>query len=120
PKARGKSRSGEIPEIVRQVREIGKSGIREIVLTGVNIGDFGNGTSVIEGVRPKKEAMIIDLIRELDEAGEVARFRISSIEPILCTNTVITFIASSQRIMPRIHMPLRSGSNEILASMRRR
>lgn len=120
PKARGKSRSAEIPEIVRQVREIGKSGIREIVLTGVNIGDFGNGTSVIEGVRPKKEAMLIDLIRELDEVGEVARFRISSIEPNLCTDEIISFVASSQRFMPHFHMPLQSGSNEILARMRRR
>src|SRR5690606_17087942 len=67
PQARGKSRSAHIPDIVARARGIGENGVHEIVLTGVNIGDFGNGTEVIEDVRPKKEAMFIDLIRELDQ-----------------------------------------------------
>jgi threonylcarbamoyladenosine tRNA methylthiotransferase MtaB len=120
PKARGASRSADIATLVNQARQIGASGVREIVLTGVNIGDFGNGTSVIEGARPKKEALFIDLIRALDEVSEVARFRISSIEPNLCTHEIISFVARASRFMPHFHMPLQSGSNEILKRMRRR
>jgi threonylcarbamoyladenosine tRNA methylthiotransferase MtaB len=120
PKARGQSRSAEIPQLIRQAKQIGTEGINEIVLTGVNIGDFGNGTSVIEGERPKKEAMFIDLIRALDEVEEIKRFRISSIEPNLCTDEIISFVASSKRFMPHFHMPLQSGNNEILKKMRRR
>ncbi len=120
PQARGKSRSAEVNQIVAQAKEIGQSGIKEIVLTGVNIGDFGNGTSVIEGVRPKKEAMFIDLIRELDKVEEVERFRISSIEPNLCTDEIIEFVSSSSRFMPHFHMPLQSGNNEMLRRMKRR
>ena len=120
PQARGQSRSARIPDIVDQATAIGRSGIREIVLTGVNIGDFGNGTQVIEGTRPKKEAMFIDLVRALDEVASVTRFRISSIEPNLCTDEIIRFVAGSQRFMPHFHMPLQSGSNDILRLMRRR
>ena len=120
PKARGASRSAEVDQVVAQAIEIGQSGVKEIVLTGVNIGDFGNGTSVIEGVRPKKEAMFVDLIKALDEVEEIERFRISSIEPNLCTNEIIDFVANSKRFMPHFHMPLQSGSNEILKLMRRR
>jgi threonylcarbamoyladenosine tRNA methylthiotransferase MtaB len=120
PKARGQSRSAEIPQIITQAKEIGASGIHEIVLTGVNIGDFGNGTSVIEGERPKKEAMFIDLVRELDLVDEISRFRISSIEPNLCTEEIIAFVASSGKFMPHFHMPLQSGNNDILKKMRRR
>lgn len=120
PKARGQSRSAEISQLVHQAREIGASGINEIVLTGVNIGDFGNGTSVIEGERPKKEAMFIDLIKALEEVEDISRFRISSIEPNLCTNEIISFVATSERFMPHFHMPLQSGNNEILKNMRRR
>lgn len=120
PKARGQSRSAEIPQVLQQARDIGAAGVKEIVLTGVNIGDFGNGTSVIEGMRPKKEAMLIDLVRELDNVPEVERFRISSIEPNLCTDEIIDFVASSQRFMPHFHMPLQSGNNDILKKMRRR
>lgn len=120
PKARGASRSAVIADVVKQAREIGAAGVKEIVLTGVNIGDFGNGTSVIEGERPKKEAMLIDLIRALDEVDEIARFRISSIEPNLCTDEIIDFVAQSKRFMPHFHMPLQSGNNEILGLMRRR
>lgn len=120
PQARGQSRSARIPDVVAQAREIGSSGVHEIVLTGVNIGDFGNGTQVIEGERPKKEAMFIDLVRALDEVEEINRYRISSIEPNLCTDEVIQFLAVARRFLPHLHMPLQSGNNEILGRMRRR
>ena len=95
-------------------------GVKEIVLTGVNIGDFGNGTEVIEGIRPKKEALFIDLIKALDEVEGIERFRISSIEPNLCTNEIIEFVANSKRFVPHFHMPLQSGNNKQLREMRRR
>ncbi len=120
PLARGKSRSDTVESVVENARKIAEMGVKEIVLTGVNIGDFGNGTEVIEGVRPKKEAMFIDLIKELDKVEGVDRIRISSIEPILCTNDVIDFVAQSQRFMPHFHMPLQSGNNKQLTAMRRR
>jgi threonylcarbamoyladenosine tRNA methylthiotransferase MtaB len=120
PQARGKSRSDTIESVVRNAKMIGEMGAREIVLTGVNIGDFGNGTEVIEGVRPKKEALFIDLIKSLDEVAEIERFRISSIEPNLCTDEIISFVAESNRFMPHFHMPLQSGNNKQLKEMRRR
>lgn len=120
PLARGRSRSGEVERIVELAREIGRKGVKEIVLTGVNLGDFGNGTEVIEGTRPRKEALFIDLARALDEVEEVERFRISSIEPNLCTEEVIEFVSGSKKFMPHFHMPLQSGDNEVLAWMKRR
>lgn len=120
PQARGQSRSADIKDIIAQAEIIGSSGIKEIVLTGVNIGDFGKGTHVIEGTKPKREALFIDLVRELDSVDAINRFRISSIEPNLCTNEIIEFVAGSNRFMPHFHMPLQSGSNEILGKMRRR
>ena len=120
PLARGKSRSDTIENVVNNARKISESGVKEIVLTGVNIGDFGNGTEVIEGLRPKKEALFIDLIKELDKIESVERFRISSIEPNLCNEEIIDFVAQSNRFMPHFHMPLQSGSNEMLKAMRRR
>ena len=120
PLARGKSRSDTVDSVVENARKIAGMGVKEIVLTGVNIGDFGNGTEVIEGVRPKKEAMFIDLIAALDKVEGVDRIRISSIEPNLCTNEVIEFVAQSQRFMPHFHMPLQSGNNKQLTAMRRR
>lgn len=120
PLARGKSRSDTIENVVNNARKIGDSGVKEIVLTGVNIGDFGNGTEVIEGIKPKKNALFIDLIKELDRVDSVQRFRISSIEPNLCNEEIINFVAQSDRFMPHFHMPLQSGSNEILRLMRRR
>ncbi|HUR30571.1 MAG TPA: radical SAM protein, partial [Saprospiraceae bacterium] len=78
------------------------------------------GTQVIEGVHSKREALFIDLIKSLDEIKEISRFRISSIEPNLCTNEIIDFVAGSQRFMPHFHMPLQSGNNEMLKKMRRR
>ncbi len=120
PLARGKSRSDTIDNVRKNVIEIADQGVKEIVLTGVNIGDFGNGTEVIEGLVPKKEAMFIDLIKALDIHNEIPRFRISSIEPNLCTDEIITFVANSNHFMPHFHMPLQSGSNELLKNMRRR
>lgn len=127
PQARGRSRSDSIEQVVANARMIGQSGVREIVLTGVNIGDFGNGTDLDDtqltkatasGIR--KENNFIDLIRQLDQVEEVERFRISSIEPNLCSEEIIEFVAQSRRFMPHFHMPLQSGNNKQLALMRRR
>ncbi len=120
PQARGASRSNTIESIVKNAEEIAAMGIKEIVLTGVNIGDFGNGTEVIEGMRPKKEALFIDLIRALDKVAGIERFRISSIEPNLLTNEIIEFVANSARFVPHFHIPLQSGNNKQLRQMRRR
>lgn len=120
PLARGKSRSDTIENVIYKAREIVAKGVKEIVLTGVNIGDFGNGTAVIEGTKPKKGELFIDLIRALDEVEGIDRYRISSIEPNLCTDEVISFVAQSKRIVPHFHMPLQSGSNKTLAAMKRR
>jgi threonylcarbamoyladenosine tRNA methylthiotransferase MtaB len=120
PQARGASRSDTVENAVKNAREIGERGVREIVLTGVNLGDFGNGTQVIEGVRPRKNALFVDLIRELDRVENIDRFRISSIEPNLLTAEIIDFVADSRRFMPHFHVPLQSGSNKILAAMSRR
>ncbi len=120
PQARGQSRSNTVESVVNDARSIAAMGVKEIVLTGVNIGDFGNGTEVIEGAKPKKEALFIDLIRALDEVEGIERFRISSIEPNLCTDEIISFVAESQRFAPHFHIPLQSGNNKQLAQMRRR
>ncbi|MDF1694635.1 MAG: tRNA (N(6)-L-threonylcarbamoyladenosine(37)-C(2))-methylthiotransferase MtaB [Saprospiraceae bacterium] len=120
PQARGKSRSDTIENVIHNAQKIAELGVKEIVLTGVNIGDFGNGTAVIEGARPKKEAMFIDLIKALDEVEGIERYRISSIEPNLCTDEIINFVAESNRFVPHFHMPLQSGSDKILRLMSRR
>jgi len=127
PQARGRSRSDTVDQVVVNAQQLGKSGVREIVLTGVNLGDFGNGREVhalagfsVKGNRSKKENLFIDLIRQLDQVKEVDRFRISSIEPNLCTEEIIDFVAQSNRFMPHFHMPLQSGNNKQLADMRRR
>jgi threonylcarbamoyladenosine tRNA methylthiotransferase MtaB len=120
PLARGKSRSDTVENVVENARQIALMGVKEIVLTGVNIGDFGNGTAVIEGERVKKEALFIDLIKELDKVEGIQRFRISSIEPNLLTDEIIEFVAQSQRFMPHFHIPLQSGNNKQLTQMRRR
>lgn len=113
PLARGKSRSETIENVVSAARSVGDSGVREIVLTGVNTGDFGirNG---------RREDRFIDLIRALDAVDNVTRFRISSIEPNLLTDEVLDFVAASDRFAPHFHIPLQSGSNKILRLMRRR
>lgn len=120
PMARGASRSDEIERAVANAGKIAEMGVNEIVLTGVNIGDFGKGTEVIEGARPKQQALFIDLIRELDKVENISRFRISSIEPNLCTDELIAFVAQSERFVPHFHMPLQSGNNKQLEMMRRR
>jgi len=120
PMARGASRSDTVENAVANARRIAGQGSQEIVLTGVNLGDFGNGTAVIEGERPKKEAMFIDLIRALDAEVDIPRFRISSIEPNLLTDEVIAFVAESRRFMPHFHVPLQSGNDKQLRDMRRR
>lgn len=120
PLARGKSRSDTVDSVVERACKIAAMGVKEIVLTGVNIGDFGNGTEVIEGIRPKKEALFIDLIKALDEVEAIERFRISSIEPNLLTNEIIDFVAQSNRFVPHFHIPLQSGNNKQLREMRRR
>jgi threonylcarbamoyladenosine tRNA methylthiotransferase MtaB len=116
PMARGKSRSDSIANVVHHAVELAQSGVREIVLTGVNLGDFGKGP---DGAK-KSEESFYDLIRQLDEVEGIERYRISSIEPNLLTPEIIGFVARSRKFMPHFHIPLQSGSNEILGLMRRR
>ncbi|MEQ9167325.1 MAG: tRNA (N(6)-L-threonylcarbamoyladenosine(37)-C(2))-methylthiotransferase MtaB [Fulvivirga sp.] len=113
PLARGNSRSNTIENIIKQAEEIVDSGVKEIVLTGVNTGDFGirNG---------KREDRFIDLGRELDKINGLERIRISSIEPNLLTDEVIEFVAQSNKFVPHFHIPLQSGSDNILKAMKRR
>jgi threonylcarbamoyladenosine tRNA methylthiotransferase MtaB len=113
PMARGKSRSNTIENVVKQAREIGEKGVKEIVLTGVNLGDFG----IIEGERTTD---FFALCKALDEVSEIERFRISSIEPNLLTKEIIELVAESKKFMPHFHIPLQSGSNRVLGLMRRR
>ncbi len=120
PLARGASRSDTVENAVANAWRIAEKGIREIVLTGVNLGDFGNGTAVIEGTKAKKEALFSDLIRALDDLPADLRFRISSIEPNLLTEEIIDFVAGSRLFMPHFHVPLQSGNDQQLRDMRRR
>jgi threonylcarbamoyladenosine tRNA methylthiotransferase MtaB len=113
--ARGKSRSQTIEAVVTSANEIAQSGVKEIVLTGVNLGDFG----IIPG--QGRQETFFHLVQRLDqEVTNIERFRISSIEPNLLTNEIIRFVAQSQRFVPHFHIPLQSGSNKILKLMRRR
>jgi threonylcarbamoyladenosine tRNA methylthiotransferase MtaB len=118
PMARGKSRSDSVQNVVNNARQIAAGGVKEIVLTGVNLGDFrtSGGTGAIDG----GEQDFFDLIQALDKVEEVERYRISSIEPNLLTNDIIAFVAESKKFMPHFHIPLQSGSNTILGLMRRR
>lgn len=109
PIARGKSRSASVAETVRQAELAAAEGAKEIVITGVNIGDFGHGTS----------ESFFDLVKALDQVEGIERYRISSIEPNLITNEIIAFCASSKRFVPHFHIPLQSGSNDVLAIMKR-
>jgi len=113
PLARGKSRSDSTENILKSVREIAQTDVKEVVLTGVNIGDFG----IQQG---KREERFIDLIRAIDQVEGIDRYRISSIEPNLLTNEAIEFVSKSKRFVPHFHVPLQSGSNEILRKMGRR
>ncbi|MDZ7613932.1 MAG: tRNA (N(6)-L-threonylcarbamoyladenosine(37)-C(2))-methylthiotransferase MtaB [Flavobacteriaceae bacterium] len=116
PLARGISRSDSRENILRNAHEIADKGIKEIVLTGVNIGDYGKG----EFGNKKHEHTFLDLIKALDEVTGIARFRISSIEPNLLKNETIEFVASSKKFVPHFHIPLQSGSDHLLKLMKRR
>ncbi len=113
PLARGSSRSDTISHVVQQAQEVAASGVKEIVLTGVNLGDFGirNG---------EREDRFFDLIKALDKLDGIDRIRISSIEPNLLSDEIIEFVATSEKFVPHFHIPLQSGSNKILGLMRRR
>jgi threonylcarbamoyladenosine tRNA methylthiotransferase MtaB len=113
PLARGSSRSDTIENVIAQAKEIAASGVKEIVLTGVNLGDFG----IREG---KREDRFFDLVKALDEVEGIERIRISSIEPNLLNDEIIAFVATSKRFVPHFHIPLQSGSDKILGLMRRR
>ncbi len=110
PLARGESRSGTIANTLKEAREVAETDSREIVLTGVNIGDFGKGS----------QETFFDLIQQLDKLEGIDRIRISSIEPNLLTNDIIKFCSKSEKFMPHFHVPLQSGSDKILGAMRRR
>jgi len=110
PFARGRSRNGSIADLVRQAEQVVEEGGREIVLTGVNIGDFGHST----------KERFIDLITALDQVEGIARYRISSIEPNLLSDEIIDFVAASKRFAPHFHMPLQAGSDAVLKLMKRR
>jgi len=116
PLARGKSRSDSINNVFNLVNDIATKGAKEIVLTGINLGDFGKG---LAGGKLKDETFL-DLITTLDTTDGIDRFRISSIEPNLLSNEVIEFVSKSKKFMPHFHIPLQSGSNKILGLMRRR
>jgi threonylcarbamoyladenosine tRNA methylthiotransferase MtaB len=119
PMARGKSRSDTIRNVVANATELGRAGVKEIVLTGVNLGDFGISEVDPEGKSLRKETFY-ELVQALDETPGVARFRISSIEPNLLTNEIIDWVAKSKHFMPHFHVPLQSGSDRVLGLMRRR
>ena len=104
PFARGRSRSASLPRILDALHEVAGKGIQEVILTGVNTGDFGRGTDM----------NFLQLLQQLDRQEEIARFRISSIEPNLLTDEIIEFVATSKRFMPHFHIPLQSGSDEVL------
>ena len=110
PLARGTSRSNSVGETVKVAKEIARTDVKEIVLTGVNIGDFGKST----------DENFFNLVKELDEIEGIDRFRISSIEPNLLSNDIIKFVSHAKRFVPHFHIPLQSGSNKLLKSMRRR
>lgn len=116
PLARGISRSDTLSNIISSAESISKSGIKEIVLTGVNIGDYGKG----EFGQKKHENTFLELINELDKLKNISRIRISSIEPNLLSNEIIHFVANSRKFVPHFHIPLQSGSNDILKLMSRR
>ena len=123
PAARGRSRSGTIDSLVAQAEQAAREGAREIVITGVNIGDFGRRTADADGeIAPapgEPRPTLLDLLRRLDAVEGIDRYRISSIEPNLLTDEIIGFCATSARFMPHFHIPLQSGSDEVLRLMHR-
>lgn len=116
PMARGKSRSDSIENVVKQAQGLSANGVQEIVLTGINLGDFGKG---FDGGK-KREENFFDLIKALDTETNIPRYRISSIEPNLLTDEMIAWVADSKRFMPHFHIPLQSGSDAVLKLMQRR
>jgi threonylcarbamoyladenosine tRNA methylthiotransferase MtaB len=116
PLARGHSRSDSIEGVLQNIRKLAESGAKEIVLTGINLGDFGKGTN---GTRQTGNSFL-ELIQNIEQEKGVERYRISSIEPNLLSREIIEFVAESNHFMPHFHIPLQSGSNEILGKMRRR
>jgi threonylcarbamoyladenosine tRNA methylthiotransferase MtaB len=116
PLARGISRSDALENVLKNASDISKQGIKEIVLTGVNIGDYGKG----EFGNKKHEHTFLDLVQALDKVEGIERLRISSIEPNLLKNETIEFVANSRTFVPHFHIPLQSGSNDILKKMKRR
>jgi threonylcarbamoyladenosine tRNA methylthiotransferase MtaB len=116
PLARGISRSDELQNVLKNAKEISQQGIKEIVLTGVNIGDYGKG----EFGNKKHEHTFLELVQALDELEGIERLRISSIEPNLLKNETIDFVSKSRTFVPHFHIPLQSGSNDILKKMKRR
>jgi threonylcarbamoyladenosine tRNA methylthiotransferase MtaB len=116
PLARGISRSDALENVLKNASEISNQGIKEIVLTGVNIGDYGKG----EFGNKKHEHTFLDLVKALDEVEGIERLRISSIEPNLLKNETIEFVSQSRTFVPHFHIPLQSGSNDILKKMKRR
>lgn len=122
PMARGKSRSDLIQNVVTNVEELAQKGTKEIVLTGINLGDFGkgpDGAGVTIGMNSREENFY-ELIQTLDKVEGIDRYRISSIEPNLLSDEIIRFVAGSNKFMPHFHIPLQSGSNQVLGAMRRR
>ena len=121
PFARGQSRSETIERAVERARALGAEGVREIVLTGINLGDFGIAPGPRhERGQPVRKENFLELIQALDALPEALRFRISSIEPNLLHPEIVEFVASSQRFTPHFHIPLQSGSDRILGLMKRR
>jgi threonylcarbamoyladenosine tRNA methylthiotransferase MtaB len=119
PMARGKSRSDSIKNVLKQATTLAEKGVKEIVLTGVNLGDFSPiQASSVNGTFQKQN--FFNLIQELEQFNAIPRYRISSIEPNLLSNEIIEFVAASNKFMPHFHIPLQSGSNKILGLMRRR
>ena len=116
PMARGKSRSDSIENVVKQAQDLGNAGVQEIVLTGINLGDFGKGG---DGGKKHNENFF-ELVKALDQHTHIPRFRISSIEPNLLTNEIIEWVAKSKSFMPHFHIPLQSGSDSVLKLMQRR
>ena len=116
PLARGKSRSMSIEQTLQTARKVALTGVKEVVLTGVNIGDFGKTPDGNE----RTGENLFQLVQELEKIAEVDRWRISSIEPNLLTNDIISFVANSDKFMPHFHIPLQSGSDKILKLMRRK
>lgn len=120
PLARGKSRSDLIENVVANANKIAAAGVKEIVLTGVNIGDFGYGQFINGDTKKKKEYNFLDLVKALDNVRGINRFRISSIEPNLLKDEIIEFVAHSKKFVPHFHIPLQSGSDDVLKRMKRR